>query len=146
MSLSIEIEDGRGGTKKTAMVTPRGQLVTAPLDFSTPFFNQLAVNNQVYNFVEPRANKQFVITGILINASRNVGVNGSVVEIYQADAIDSATATNQVIITDVGRSTSMPMTGLNTIMQPGTWLNAKADDTDVYITILGYFVDKSETI
>jgi len=141
MALSVEIEDGRGGTIKKVRVTPRGQLVTAPLDFSEPHFNEMAVDNQVYNFVEPIANKQFVITGILINGARDVGNNGAVIEIYQAEAIDSAIATKTVITMDIARSSALAMTNLNTIMSPGLWLNASTADNTVFLTILGYFVD-----
>jgi len=141
MSLNIEIEDGRGGTKHTAKVTSRGQLVVAPLEFSETYFNFMDVDNQVYNFAEPRAGQRFVITGMLINGSRSIGTSGAVVEIYEADAIDSGTVSKALFTIDLAKSASLSVNPLNVIINSGMWLNGRTDDDDVYLTILGYYVE-----
>lgn len=141
MSLKIEIEDGRNGSKTTAQVTPRGQLVTAPLEFSESYFTLVNVDNQAFNLVSPLARKQFVVTGMSISASRSVGTAGALVEIYEA-AGESLTAVSKALLTvDVARSTTETM-ALNFITTPGRWINVKSGDSDVYVTIFGYYVDR----
>jgi hypothetical protein len=140
MSLSIEIEDGRGGTRNKVAVTPRGQLVVAPIDFSSTTYNTMTVNDQAYNYVTPVRNRQFIITGIIVSGDRNVGTGGSEVEIYEATAVDSTVVSNGLFQFTVGKNITLPITGLNVITNPGTWINAKMDDNNVNLTILGYSV------
>jgi hypothetical protein len=140
MSLSIEIEDGRGGTRNKAAVTTRGQLIVAPIDFSTPILNEMTVNGQAYNFVGPTRNRQFIITDIIVGGDRNVGTGGSEVEIYEATAVDSTVVSNGLFKFTIGKNVTLPITGLNVITNPGTWINAKMDDNNVTLTIIGYVV------
>jgi len=128
-------------TSDAARVDSRGQLVTAPLEFSDPIFNNLAIDNTVYNYTVPVAGKRFVITGLVANATRSVGVNGTVVELYEASAVDSATVDKEIFTFDMARSTSLTVNPLNLIVSEGVWLNARCDDAEVFLTILGYCVD-----
>ena len=141
MTLPTSIKDAKFGTKDGAGVTPRGQLVVGPLAFSKSYFNQIGVEDEVFNFVGPVAGMQFVITGILISADRSVSVaNGAIVRIYTADAIDSNVPVESILTTQINRNTSIALPGLNLITDPAVWINADSDDTDIYITILGYYV------
>jgi len=142
MSLSIEIEDGKGGTKNTAQVTPRGQLVVSPIDFNTSTFNALDTTGTAFNFVEPIAGKQFVITGYISASDRSVSANdGAEVPIIESEAIDSTTATKILLTLNLGKLDSQSLTGLNILTTPGKWINASTDDATVNLTLLGYFVD-----
>lgn len=141
MSISVEIEDGKRGTKTSAIVTQRGQLITAPLEFSATSFNSMTVNNQAYNFAVPQAGKQFVLTDIIVSADKNVGTNGAEIQIYEADAVDSATVASNLFQFTVTKNTTLSVTGLNVITNAGKWINAKMDDNNVNLTILGYIVD-----
>lgn len=142
MSLSVEIEDGRSGTRNKVKVTNRGQLVTAPIDFSTSSFNSMLVNNQAYNFAVPQAGKRFVITDIIVSGDKNVGTSGSEIVIYEATAVDSATVDVNLFQFTITKNTTQSITGLNVITNAGKWINAKMDDNNVNLTILGYSVDK----
>ena len=52
MSVDSHITDS--ATSHRAKVTTYGQLVTAPLAFSQPATNSMAVDDQVYNFIVPK--------------------------------------------------------------------------------------------
>lgn len=141
MSMPSEIKDGYLGTQVGAAVTKRGQLVTAPLEFGESYQALIDVNNEVENFIVPKANWRFVLTDFLISADRNVSTAGTLVQLYESDGPDSATQLRNIFTVDVGRSTVVPLTGLNLILNEGVWLNATADDTNVYLTVIGYYVE-----
>ena len=108
MSVPINILDK--STNRSAIVTNRGQLVIAPLDFSTLSFQNLSTDDVAENFFKPLAGKRFVITDVIVETDRNVGVNGATVDI------------------------------LNIITTEGKFINGKTDDNNVLLSIGGYFV------
>ncbi len=143
MSLGIEIEDGRYGTRNKVGVTQRGQLTVAPIGFNETHFNSMTVVTIAYNFIEPIACKQFVLDGIIFSSDKNVSsTNGAVITIYEADAIDSNTASKELFQLDIGRLDKGSITGLNLITNPGVWINGSTDDTTTNVTLIGYYVDE----
>lgn len=142
MSLSVEIEDGRGGTKNKVGVTSRGQLIVAPIEFSSPLFTALDTISTAFNYAEPRAGKQLVITGYIISAGKSVSnTDGAEITIIEADAIDTITATKILLVLNIARSDSQAVTGLNILTTAGKWINASTDDATINLTLLGYFVN-----
>ena len=77
MAVPSHIVDPRNGL--AARVTEFGQLVVAPIAYSTPVVDTLAVVDTAVNFVEPVANHQVVITDIILSSDKNVGVDGAAV-------------------------------------------------------------------
>lgn len=143
MSLAIEIEDGRGGTKVKAKVTPQGQLVVAPLEFNKPYFQSLDTTDTAFTFIRPVAGKQFVIDAVVVSADRNVSATTAAhVILFEADAEDSTTSLNTIFHFDLVKNTRQALSQLNTAISSGVWLNATTDDTTVNITILGYYIDE----
>ena len=135
----VTIRDGQRNTR-TAKVTEKGQLVVAPLDFSISVTEILAVDDAGYTFFGPSPNKLFIITGILLSAENTtVGINGAVVELFEADALDSDVVSKSIVKVVVPKGGNLIITGLNLKTDTGKWLNAKTDDNDVYATILGYY-------
>ena len=139
MGISIYV-DGSGGTKNKAKVTKRGQLVVAPLEFSEPKNVTILLADTAYNVIEPKPKKKFVITSIVISGARSVGINGALVELYEADAIDETTSTKNIYTIDIARSASIPILPLDILINKGKWLNIKAGDVTVYATISGYYI------
>lgn len=123
-----------------AKVTSRGELVTGPLEFSTAVFKSLTVDDAPVNFFKPRAGERLVITALIIQTDRNVVTTGVTVDIYEASADDSGTIDTQLIQFDMGRQDTIIITGINSIITEGKFINAKASDSNVLITISGYFV------
>ena len=124
-----------------AQVTSRGQLVTAPLDFSSAYNATADVINTGYNLVTPQTSKRFVITDILLYANRNVGVNDATVEIYEASSDSSTTVDKSLFLAEMVRQAARDLTGLNLLVTEGKWVNIKTDDDDIFATIMGYYID-----
>lgn len=139
MSTPVRIKGGLANTE--VKVTRLGQLVTAPLAYGETVFKELAEPDTAYNFYEPRAGKRFVITGMIVTTNRNVGVNGAVIEFYEAGAIDSTTVGKTILRLDMVKNQILPIVGTNFILTEGVFLNGKTDDDDVLATIAGYEVD-----
>lgn len=141
MSLNIEIKDGKEGSQYRAKVTELGQIVTAPLAFSKTYYNSLTTINTAFNYMSPKTRQNIVITDIIISGDRNIGANGSLVEIYCATSADTITVEEEILTVPLAKNASLPLTGLNLLIPSGFWVNAKCDDDIVYITIMGYYVD-----
>ncbi len=139
MSLNAKLVDGKSG--QTVKVTSRGQLVTSPLEFSTVVEHPLAVINTAYNFAVPRTRKQGVITDIILSGGKSIGTGGSLVEVYTANSPDSTDVIDSIFTTSLAKSTNIPLTGLNWTYPTGVWLNVKCDDSIVYASLAGYYID-----
>ena len=130
-----------GRNNRIVEVTANGQLVVSPLAYSAGKFNDMSVVGTAYNFHEPTAGKRFVVTGLIVSTTRNVGVNGASIVFYEASAVDSITVDETVLELDMAKSEILPITGTNFILNEGVFLNGKTDDAEVLATIMGYEVD-----
>ena len=125
----------------SAQLTPNGEMVTAPLEYSEGVFKELNVVDTSFNFFTPTSGKRRVLTGILISTDRNVGVNGASIVVYEATASDIITVSNTILQLDMTKNQVLPMFGLRFITTEGRFINAKTDDDTVFITLTGYEVD-----
>ncbi len=139
MSIETKIIDGQGDGHRVR-VSEWGIQATGPIDFSTSYPVTASVINTGYNFVGPEANKQFIVTDIMLYANKNVGANDATVEIYEADAVDTTVVSKSVLVTEMLKQTSRDFIGLNLIISPGKWLNIKTDDNTIFANVLGYYV------
>jgi hypothetical protein len=139
MSIDVRIGDGFNGG--TAKVTKRNQLVTAPLEFSKFYTASVTVNDTAANLLWPRAGKRFVITEIILNSDRDVGVNGAITKIFEAANDTTATVSTLIYEDEVAKQTRAVLTGLNIIVSEGVWVNVVADDVIVRANVAGYYID-----
>ena len=139
--IDTRLTDGTG-TENAAKVTSRGQLVVAPLEYSEFYRTQATVINTAYNIIVPKTGKRFVITTIILNASRNVSstVEADVV-LYEAESASTTTVTKTVFEQGLLKQQTVTITALNVILSEGVWLNLKTDDNDITANIAGYYVD-----
>ena len=138
MATPIVIKSNNSGV--AAKVTKFGQLVTAPLQYSTPVADEVDVINTAFNFISPEQDQSIVITDIVLSADRNVGVNGADIVIYEASSPETLTEDQIVLDVDMIKQTTLPLNGLNLIIPEGKFVNAKSDDTNIKITIMFYRV------
>lgn len=138
MSTPVVIQDAKTGNRAT--VTRFGQLITAPVDYSTPVSQKLEVINIAYNFIEPSMDQNIVITDIILTANRNVGANDATVVVYEADEVDELTSFKDIVNLEMIKQSNLVLTGLNMIVTAGKYVNAKTDDDDVFVTIMYYRV------
>jgi hypothetical protein len=137
--IDSQITDAKNGNQ--AKVTNAGQLVTSPIEYSTPKFVSLASDNVGYTFFEPKDGKKFVITDVIAIADRNV-TTSCIIDIYEADDLDSATIGTSIFQLDLLKNDKIVMTGLNIITSAeGIFINGKTDDNNGLVTISGYYID-----
>lgn len=141
MSLPSFIDDG-GGSGNKARVTDKGQLVVAPISYDQTKFVELAEPNIGYNFYPPIGGKQFVITGVIATGDKQINANAdATVEVYEAIST-TTTAVKKALITFVlTQSTVLSLLPLNILVNTGVYINAKTDDDDVHMNIIGYFIN-----
>ena len=138
--VSFEIESGVGGKHK-AKVTGSNELVVAPLSYDETSFNTLDTVDTAYNFFEPLPNKQFVITGILVFADKDVlDSSDTIIIIYEASDKTTTTVDKTLLQFGMGKLTSLPIVPLHLLVTPGKWISAKTGDDDIHMTIMGYFI------
>ncbi len=138
--VKFSIEGGNSG--RVADVTPDGALAVAPSSFNLIEFNELAAINTAYNFYIPLPGKQFVVMSIFAYGDKEVtSATNATVEIYEA-ASATATVVDKIIMQfEIGRNEFHPFTNLNLLVSSGVFINAKTDDDDVHMNILGYYVE-----
>lgn len=138
MPLDVHVVTPENGTH--SKVNSSGVLAVGNLDFSSPVFKLIGTNDQVVNFAEPEPSKYIIITDISIYANKNVGANDSTVIIYEADDSIEAYSSQKVIFqTEMLKQTRADLTGLNWRVNEGKFLNATADDDDIFMTIAFYY-------
>lgn len=140
MGAKTHIIDPQSG--RAAKVTDFGQLITAPVAYSSPAQVFMDVQNQAYNLVAPRAGASIVITAIFISANKQVSnTTDATVTLYTASEIDSLTAVANVVNFEIERNGRLVLTSLNALIPPGVYFNAKTTDDDIYVTILYYYLE-----
>jgi len=128
----------QGNAGNTAQVLPNGFLCVQVGRFTEAKKQQITDSSAV-NFFKPLAQKQVIITGIIVNTDRNVGVNGSAIDIYETSAADSTTIVTDIISIDQVKNVTTPLLPLFLQTAEGSFINGKADDFNVNITVLGYY-------
>ena len=139
MSLGVNIVNNDGGD--AVGVTPVGQLIVAPYDYSTPVAKTLDTINTAFNFIEPLAGHFIVITDIIVSAGKTVSnTTPADVEIYQAEAIDTITVLEEILEPQLVGAANIALTGLNMKIPAGVWVNATTDDATILLTMMYYRV------
>jgi len=138
--IATKLNDG-AGNGHNARVTHAGELVTVRGNYDEASQQSMNVINTAYNLATTKANKRFVITGIIINADKNVSAtDGAVINLYEATSDTSTTATKAIITLNIGKNESEVITGILIQITQGVYINAKTDDATVNITLLGYYL------
>jgi len=138
------LRDGHGNGHK-AKITSRGQLVTAPLEFSIMHSIVLTSVDTPTLLVAPEIGKQFVVTDLILYADKSVGTNDASVVLYEADdPTDAIGAGDPSLSLEIVKKTTVPLTGLNFIINEGKWIVATTNDNNIYINIAGYYVATGE--
>lgn len=140
IDVSITGKNGTGGV--VAEVTSRGQLITAPISYSTSFVATANLDDTAFNLVGPKANRVFVITGAIITGTKSISTTvDATVLIYEAETAASTTIDNTLLELAVPRSSVIPLPGLNIITEgEGNYINIKTSDETVICTLFGYYI------
>ena len=130
---------GSGGN--TAKVSEYGELVVAPVSYSTASVNSLVSNDTGVAFISPAQSKRIVITGVIVAAGKNVsGTTAAAVEVYQSSTGQGETVAGSILQTEILKSATQSFLPLNIITSEGRWVMAKTSDADVNVSIYYYYV------
>jgi len=138
MGVGVEITSGHRG--RVAEVSAQGELLTRGFAYSDPQFQNMDVINTAYNFFVAKAGFRFVITGMVLDANRNVGANGASVIIYEATTAVTITVAKTIFEFDMVKQSSKTLFPLLVQTTEGVFVNGKTDDDDVLVTIMGYYI------
>ena len=131
-----------GDDNQLAAFNRAGQLLTAPGPFDNVVFNELATINTAYNFFQPDGKRYFLLTGFLVYGDKqvNASTNATVI-IYEASQPDSVTVDKVLFQFEVGQNQSIPFPNIRVLVNKGVYVNAKTDDDDIHMTIVGHYID-----
>lgn len=136
MSLTVRIE---GGSGLLANVVEGGSLSFAPLPDEIEF-KLLDVDNTPYNFYQPLAGSRFILTGVVATAAAGVQATSTVI-VYEAVAPDTATVAKTLFQFVLLKNQQLVIPNFQIKVNPNVWVNAKADDTDIHMSVVGHFVE-----
>lgn len=129
------------GGSNEILVSRIGQLATAPFDYDETKHLELADVDVAYNFYPPKVGHHFIITGLIYSADQQVALNtGATVIIYEASSILSTTIDKVLHQDDMIKNDRVVLLPLNLRVTAGKFLNAKTDDDDIHMTIMGYYI------
>lgn len=139
--LRVKIADGSGNGGE-AKVNSEGGLAVSPPSFNLIAAKELAEANTAYNFYSPRSLKQFIVTHIFAYGDKEVAgnTNASVV-VYEAGDTGTITVDRIIMQFEIGQNEFQPFSLLNLLVNKGVFINAKTNDDDVHMNILGYYID-----
>lgn len=129
------------GVLLNVSVNRAGELQVAQGAFDLTKFIELGVDNQVYNFYPPRVGQQFVLTGLLAYGDKQIATTNSTVEIFEANAPDSAVVSKLVLQFEIGQSQSITFPNVRILINEGVWINARCDNDDVHLNIVGHYIN-----
>ena len=143
--INTKISDGSGGGH-LARVTHAGELITVRGNYDSTFNAAMTSINTAYNLVTPKSGFQFIVTGIVLNADKNVSAtDGAIAVLYEATSDTTTTASKTLLTLNIGKNTTVPLTGILIQTTKGVYVNAKTDDATVNITLLGYYLEIDES-
>lgn len=137
---NFNLYDGNG-SKNAVRVSSNGELVVAPLESNASQHHKMDTINTAYNFAPIIAGRSMILQNILVYGNKNVGVNDATVTIYTADSPTSTTPIDIILEFEVPEKQARDIIGLNLEISEGLHLNAKTDDNDVFLTMMGYYKD-----
>jgi len=142
MAIPVVITNGCG---RNARINANGDFVvtTDPLDDS--IFQELDIPDIVaYNFFEPKAGYNFVVTGIHAFADKDVSNStNATVFIYEAPAIDSTTVDRVILRFEMPRDSTVELSRLKLFVNSGKWVNGKTNDDDIHVNLFGHYKSMS---
>jgi len=143
MPAPMHITGDHSGGLVAAIVTKIGQLVTAPYAYDETVFFELNLVNTAYSYYAPKNGKQFVITGIVAFADKEISnASDTNIIVYEAASNTTTTVDKKLLHFGLAQNSTISITPLNILVSKGKFVNAKTDDDDIHMTIMGYYIPK----
>lgn len=137
----VSIVDGCGSMRR-ATVSSTGALSVAPANYDETASQTMSSTATAFNFFEPNPSQQFVITGLLAFATKDVSdASDTIITVYEADQSTEITSTKDLMVFGMGKLTNLQLVPLNLLVNAGVYVNGKTDDATINMTLMGYFVN-----
>jgi len=139
LTIGVNIKDPKSGF--LGKVSDQGEILTRQLKFDEVKFQSIDANDTAFNFFKAVANQRFVITGIILNTNKDIGVNGAIIDIYEASSVSSTTIDKSLLELNLLKNQTTSVVPLLLGVSEGKFVNGKSDDAIVNVSIVGYFID-----
>jgi len=139
MAIDVRIVDGVTG--QSVRVVKPGTMAVSPVVSNLAVFKELGTINTAFNFYQPKGGKNFLISHIFAYGDKQVAGNtNATVEIYEATSATTTTVDKIILQFEIGQNEFHPFQDLNLLVSKNRFINAKTDDSDIHMNILGFFV------
>lgn len=119
-------------------ISTNGELFVAPLNPNISVHQTMSVADQAYTFAAPQTGFKMRLQNILIYGDKNVGVNDASIVIYAASGPEDINGVT-ILELELPKFASRDIIGLNLELSEGVYLNAKTNDNNVFLTMMGYY-------
>jgi hypothetical protein len=117
-------------------------VAVAPPEYSFSYNATLGTDDTPVEVVAPSPAKIFCITGLILVGNKNISTSiDATVTVYEADPTDTATSIRTIIQLPVARSGQIILTNTFICTREAAHIMAQTTDDDVFVTILGYYID-----
>lgn len=129
-------------SQTSASITLNGELVVGPVAYSKAYFVSVDIAATPFEIVPAVSGKRFVMTSMLLATSKTFGTatTAETLTIYEATPSDLSTNLETTAQIDFLKNDRLVATALNIATSNAVSLVATATDTDVSVTIAGYYV------
>lgn len=130
----------KGADDRLVEVSQNGELFVAPLSPNISQHWNMDTIDTAYNFAPPVKGQRMRLQNILMYGNKNVGAGDATVVIYTANSATSLTPVDVVMEFEIPKYGTRDLISLNLELKPGVYLNAKTNDNDVFLTMMGYYI------
>jgi len=129
-----------------ALVSVNGELIVGPLSYSTSYHKTVDDTSVPFEIVPASSGKKFIIESMLIFTSKTFGsaTTAETLIIYEASPADLSTNLKIVAEVDFLKNDRLVATGLKLASSTAVSLVASATDTNVSVTIAGYYISSND--
>lgn len=136
MAIDAILTDLSNGNR--VKISPNGELITSSLSPNISIHHTMDTADTSYNFAPPQTGFKMRLQNILMYADKNVGVNDASIVIFTANSPIATTGTT-ILELELPKFASRDILGLNLELPEGVYLNAKTNEANVFLTMMGYY-------
>lgn len=144
MTTQISLFDDR--SQAIGKISTNGELIVSPISYSTAYHVTVDVALTAFEIVPGIPGKNFIITAMLIATDKTFGVptTSETLTIYEANPADIDTNLKTLVQIDFLPNERFVATALNLVNSKTRSLIAHATDTNVSVTLSGYYIDVTD--
>jgi hypothetical protein len=129
----------------TAEISGIGEQYVAPRYYSDSYYLSVNLADTAFEVIPAKSGKKFIITSLIFASSKTFGsaTTAETLTLYEASPADIDASLKIFTQIDLLKNDRLVATGLNLATSTAVSLIASATDTNVNVTIAGYYVPTS---